>query len=105
MYLTAGSSSRAVCSRLLAAVVGSNPAGGMDSFLFEYCVLSGKGLCDGPIARPEQSYRLWCVVVCDIEASRMKRPWPALGGSATKKMYLTSVQPLSAVCFRLLNYS
>jgi hypothetical protein len=25
------------------------------------CVLSGRGLCDGPIPRPEESYRLWCV--------------------------------------------
>jgi hypothetical protein len=24
-------------------------------------VLSGRGLCDGPIPRPEESYRLWCV--------------------------------------------
>jgi hypothetical protein len=28
-------------------------------------VLSGRGLCDGPIPRPEESYRLWCVLVCD----------------------------------------
>ena len=27
------------------------------------CVWSGRGLCDGPIARPEESYRLWCVIV------------------------------------------
>ena len=24
----------------------------------------------------EESYRLWCVVVCDIETSEMRRPWP-----------------------------
>jgi hypothetical protein len=24
-------------------------------------VLSGRDLCDGPIPRPEESYRLWCV--------------------------------------------
>ena len=29
----------------------------------ECCVLSGRGLCDGLITRPEESYRLWCVVV------------------------------------------
>jgi len=28
----------------------------------ECCVLSGRGLCDGLITRPEESYRLWCVV-------------------------------------------
>jgi hypothetical protein len=26
-------------------------------------VLSGRGLCDGPIPRPEESYRVWCVIV------------------------------------------
>jgi hypothetical protein len=26
-------------------------------------VLSGRGICDEPITRPEESYRLWCVVV------------------------------------------
>ena len=30
----------------------------------ECCVLSGRGLCDVLITRSEQSYRLWCVVVC-----------------------------------------
>ena len=28
------------------------------------------------ITRPEESYRLWCVIVCDLETSRMRRPWP-----------------------------
>jgi hypothetical protein len=51
--------------------------------LCECCVLSG--LCEGLITRPEESYRLWCVVVCDLEASRMRRPWPALGRRATGK--------------------
>ena len=30
-------------------------------------MLSGRGLCDELITHPEESYRLWCVVVCDIE--------------------------------------
>jgi hypothetical protein len=33
----------------------------------ECCVLSGTGLCDELSTRPEESYRLWCVVVCDLE--------------------------------------
>jgi hypothetical protein len=49
------------------------------------CVLWGRGLCDELITRPEESYRLWCVVVCDLETSRTRRPWPALGRSATEK--------------------
>jgi len=39
----------------------------------ECCVLSRRGLCDELIIRPEESYRLWCVVVCDLETSRMIR--------------------------------
>jgi hypothetical protein len=30
-------------------------------------VLSGRGLCDELIIRPEESYRLWCVAVCGLE--------------------------------------
>jgi len=37
--------------------------------------LSGRGLCDELITRPEGSYRLWCVVVCDLEASKMGAPY------------------------------
>jgi len=47
--------------------------------------LSGRGLCDELITRPEESYRLWCVVVCDLETSKMRRPWPSLGRSAAGK--------------------
>ena len=39
-------------------------------------MLSGRGICDELITRPEESYRLWCVVVCGIQTSRMSRPWP-----------------------------
>ena len=45
---------------------------------FECCVLLGRGLCDGPITRPEEFYRLWCVNVCGLETSSMKaksRKW------------------------------
>ena len=41
----------------------------------ECCVLSGRGLCDGLIIRPEESYRLCCVVVCDLETSRIGAPY------------------------------
>jgi len=27
------------------------------------------------ITRPEESYRLWCVVVCDLETSRIGAPY------------------------------
>ena len=48
-------------------IFGSNPTGVMDVSLFECCVLSGGGLCDELITRPEESYRLWRVDVCDLE--------------------------------------
>jgi len=37
--------------------------------------LSGRGLCDELITRPEESYRLCCVVVCDLETSRICAPY------------------------------
>jgi len=37
--------------------------------------LSGRGLCDKLITRPEESYRLYCVVVCDLETSRIGAPY------------------------------
>jgi len=43
--------------------------GGMECC--ECCVLSGIGLCDELIARPEESYRLWRVVVCDLETTKI----------------------------------
>ena len=48
-------------------------------------MLSSKGLWDEQITCPEESYRLWCVVVCDQETSLKRRPWPVLGRSATEK--------------------
>ena len=60
-----------VYGRSIAGIAGSNPAGRMD--VCPLCVLSGRGLCDGLITRPEESYRLWCVLVCDLGTSRMRR--------------------------------
>jgi hypothetical protein len=42
-------------------------------------------LWDELITRPEKSYWLWCVVVCDIETSWMRRPWPTGGCRAKNK--------------------
>jgi hypothetical protein len=43
--------------RSLAGIAGSNPTRALMSVTCEYCVFSGRGLCDGPITRPEESYR------------------------------------------------
>ena len=53
-------------------------------------MLSGRGLCDELITRPQESYRLWCVVVCDLEnlmnEEAMTR-WGAVGPKRKKKKY------------------
>ena len=70
------------------------------AWIFVCCecwVLSGRGLCDELIARSEESYRLWCVVVCDLETSMMRRSWPALGRSATEKKSTTKYIDLVAL--------
>ena len=66
------------------------------------CVLSGRGLCGELVTRPEASYRLWYVVVCDIETSLMRRPWPT--GSCRPKNKQTIIViyvDLIAVSFRV----
>jgi hypothetical protein len=46
----------------------------------ECCVLSGRGLCDELITRPEESYlSVVCLTEAYCEAS-MRRPWPTGGG-------------------------
>ena len=57
---------RSAAARLLRSWVRI-PPGAWIFVCCECCVLSGRGLCDELITRPEESYRLWCVVVCDLE--------------------------------------
>ena len=64
---------RPAAARLLRSWVRIPP----EAWVFVCCecrVLSGRGLCDELITRPEESYRLWCVVVCDLETPRMGAP-------------------------------
>ena len=42
------------------------PTGTRMSVYCECFVLSGRILCDGPIPLPEESYRLWYVIACDL---------------------------------------
>jgi len=66
--VTARSKTR-VCGRSPAEIVGLNPAGAWMSVSCECRVLSGRALCDELITLPEESYRLCCVVMCDLEIS------------------------------------
>jgi hypothetical protein len=62
------------------------PLGVWMSVCCECCVLSGRGLCDELITRPEESYRLF-FVVCDLEkqTSWMSRPKATTGLSRQEK--------------------
>jgi hypothetical protein len=51
----------------------------------ECCVLSGRGLCDKLITHPEESYRLWCVVVCDLENLKNEEAMTCVGSQHHSK--------------------
>jgi hypothetical protein len=51
----------------------------------ESWVLSGRGLCDKLITRPEESYRLWCVVVCDLENLKNEEAMTRVGSQRHRK--------------------
>ena len=75
---------RSAAARLLRSWVRIPPGAWMFACC-ECCVLSGRGLCDELTTRPEESYRLWCVVVCDLEISRIRRPWYRVGSQRHRK--------------------
>jgi hypothetical protein len=47
--------------------------------------LSGRYLCDELITRPEESYRLWCVVVCDLENLKNEEAMTCVGSQRHNK--------------------
>jgi len=51
----------------------------------ECCVLSGRGVCNELITRPEESYRLWCVVICDLENLKNEEAMTRVGSQRHKK--------------------
>ena len=65
---------RSAAARLLRSWV-QIPPGAWMFVCFECCVLLGRGLCDELITHPEESYWLWCIVVCDLETSRIGAPY------------------------------
>ena len=93
---------RSAAARLLTLWVRIPPEAWM-SVCCECCVWSGRGLCDSLITRPEESYRLWCVVVCGMKTSRM-RPWPSLGRRAAGKMQYVGVYCLGEVLCYTMKY-
>ena len=60
------------------------------------------GLCVALITRPEESYRLWCVVVCDLDTSRMRRPCPTGGCCAVIKNIFPCPHCLYHISYNLM---
>jgi hypothetical protein len=80
-----------VAARLLGFWVRIPPGAWM-SVSCECCVLSGTGLCDGPIPRPEKSYRVSvCVCVCHSTIKCNKKPlhlqWVGRRGPIKKEIF------------------
>jgi hypothetical protein len=72
-------------------------------------VLSGRGLCDELITRLEEYYRLWYVVVCDLETSRIGAPhiydinnlrvkWKYVGSGQRTLASVEGVNPVRESC-------
>jgi hypothetical protein len=78
---------RSAAARLLRLLVRI-PQGAWMFFFFVCCVLSSRGLCDELITRPEESYRLWCVVVCDLENLKNEEVMTRVGSQSHKIKFL-----------------
>jgi len=57
----------------------------------ECCVLSGRGLCNKLITRPEESYGLWYVIVCDLENLKNEEAMTRAGSQRHSKKKKSSV--------------
>ena len=105
-------SPRSTAARLLRSWVRIPPGAWM-AVRCECCVLSGRGLYDELTTRPEESYRLWCVVVCDIQTSSMRSQtsincdWTyemsyLAGSSSRYSVYKLHSQPASTSAYKIL---
>ena len=71
-------------------------------------MLSGRGLCDELTTRPEESYLLWCVVVCDLENLKNEEAMTHVGSQRhsqknTKSLVVQhSVEPPITTSFPLV---
>ena len=83
-------------------------------WIFVCCVcrvLSGRVLCDELITRPEDSYRMCCVVVCDLETSRVGAPYKydisslRVKLAPPKRAHWNTHKLLSQCCLLLPRYS
>jgi hypothetical protein len=78
----------------------------------ECCVLSGRGLCDELITRPEKSYRLWCVM-CDLENLKNVEAMTRVGSQRHRKkkplfqlgLYFPVSKPWIKICANVVRIS
>jgi hypothetical protein len=79
-----------VYGRSLVGIVGSNPAGAWMSVSCECCVLSGRGLCDGLIPRPESPTECGVSKSVIAKPRQLRRPRPPRGCRAIEKKIIQS---------------
>ena len=60
---------RSAAARLLKLWVRIPPGGGGYLSVVIVVCCQVRGVCDELISRPEESFRLWCLIVCDVETS------------------------------------
>ena len=75
---------RSAAARMLRSWVRIPPG----AWIFVYCeccVLSGRGLCVKLITCPEEYYRMWCVVVCDLENLKNEEVMTRVGSQRHRK--------------------
>jgi hypothetical protein len=58
---------------------------------------AGRGLCDELITRPEESYRLWCVVVRDLENLMNEETMANVGPLRHKEKKIVYVIPYFSI--------
>ena len=68
-------------------------------------MLSGTGLCDEKITRPEECYRLWCVVVCDLENLKNEETMTGVGSQRYRKKNLKFILGMKLYMFRTVPLS
>ena len=73
----------------------------------ECCVLPGRRLCDELITRPEESYRLWCVVVCDLENLKNEEAMARVGSLRHRKKenLKSQIYWLRSFCLAIVHWS
>ena len=92
---------RSAAARLLRSWVRIPPGAWM-FVCCECCVLSGRGLCDELITRPEESYRLWCAVVCDLENLKNEEAMGPCGSQRHRKKMDDILLHFVEQCFRAM---